>query len=91
MKKMLATAMVFATIGLGSLVAGAVEDEADLTIPLSQVPEAGLGDIYGDAETMALYQESNDLPGLQTTPTDHDDDPETDDVPADTLLAAAPA
>ena len=61
-------------------------DEADATIPLSSVPEAGQGDVYLDAETQAIYQESNGDAGLQTAPHTHGEGDEAITIPADTRL-----
>lgn len=49
-----------------------VADESDVTIPASESGEAG--DLYLDADTPGLFQESNELPGLQTESGACDDD-----------------
>lgn len=42
-----------------------VADESDLTLPASESGEAG--DLHVDIETVGVYEESNDIAGLQTT------------------------
>jgi hypothetical protein len=85
MRKILALAIAAAAMfGTGA----ALADEADVTIPLSDV-DPSMNDVYVDVETTQAYEETNTCDGLQTAPSDCDDDPETIE-PADTALLVAP-
>ena len=62
----------FAALAISTLVAApfaAIAGEEDATIPANDVTGA---EIYVDAETGKLYQESNGVDGLQTTAVDED-------------------
>lgn len=84
MRKIIALAIAAAAMfGTGA----ALADEADVTIPLSDV-DPSLADVYVDVETTQAYQESNGCEGLQTSASDCDGDDE--DEPADTALLVAP-
>ena len=69
MKKFAIMALALGAISLGPISAsascGAAPDESTATIPASQIPEAGLGDIYV-TDAPGLWQEGNDKAGLQT-------------------------
>lgn len=85
MRKIIALAIAAAAMfGTGA----ALADEADVTIPLSQVPEAGQADVYLDVETTQAYQESNGCAGLQTAAEDCRGDEELEDP--DTALLVPP-
>lgn len=82
MRKIMAACVVVLALGSVPFASVAHEDEADAAVPLSDVPELGQGDLYLDAETMAIWQESNGDPGLQTQPHQHDETT----VPPDTQV-----
>lgn len=86
MKRSIAAAIAALAIAAAPAVSMAHGDEADATIPLSTVPEAGQGDVYLDAETQAIYQESNGDPGLQTSAHTHGTGDDAITIPADTRL-----
>ncbi|HEX9712731.1 MAG TPA: hypothetical protein VGB52_09305 [Actinomycetota bacterium] len=86
MKRSLAAALAAIAIAAVPVASMAHGDEADATIPVSSVPEAGQGDVYLDAETQAIWQESNDDPGLQTTSHTHGTGDDAITIPADTRL-----
>ena len=70
MKKLFAS-IAIAAIAVAPVIGFTAEDESDLTIPANEVTGA---EIYVDVETGALYQESNDVEGLQTEAFEGSDD-----------------
>ena len=82
MKKILA-ALAIAALAAVPFTAGAHDDEADLTVPLTDA-DASLPTLYVDAEGPGIWQETNGDPGLQTAEHTHGDGDEAITVPADT-------
>lgn len=72
MKKFLA-AIAIAALSAVPFTGFAHGDEADVTVPLGDAPEAGQGNVYLDAESAGIWQESNGDAGLQTTAHTHGD------------------